>query len=96
MISALLIHDTLSAFSQELGPRAVTSLRVLAAVVLVTLVCGLIYVLRNIRSLKAGPSREAETPSPRPNHIIIFVACAVMFAAACVLLFLVAKAGAPI
>ncbi len=95
MNSRVLLAETVAAFAQELGPRAITSLRMLAAILLVTLVCGLIYVLQNLRDLKAQPT-SGERPMRRANHIVIFVVCAVMFVAACVLLFLVAKAGSPI
>jgi len=89
-------HDLLVALADELSPRAITSLRILAAVVLVTLLCGLFYVLRNLRDLKADRGGAAETPLRRANYFLIFIACAVMFLAACVFLFLVAKAGSPI
>jgi hypothetical protein len=96
MTSSLLIMDKVAALADELGPRAIMSLRVLAAVVLVTMLCGLIHVLRNIRSMRAEPGPRGENATASVNHIMIFVGCAVVFAAACALLYLVAKSGSPI
>lgn len=92
----LWMHGTLGAVAQELGPRAINSLRVLAAILLVTMLCALIYVLRRMREMKDEPHARGPTPPARANHILIFVACAVIFVAACVLLFLVAKSGSAI
>ena len=75
----------------DASPAAIASLRMIAAIVLVTMLCGLIYLLRNLRDLKAEAGPRAQTTRSRANHIMIFVACAVVFGAACVLLFLVAK-----
>jgi hypothetical protein len=95
MLTLLFLPEPLAAVVSELGPRAVSSLRMIAAILLVTVLCGLVYVLRNLRGLKAEPGPNAKSPPLRTNHVMIFLLCAAVFAAACVLLFLVAKAGSP-
>ena len=61
------------------------SFRVLAAVLLVVLICGLLYVLRHLKSFSAPQKGRA-------SSYVIFVGCAVTFVVVCLLLYLVAKA----
>lgn len=83
----------LPGFLLQAAPTAQTaSLRVLAAIILVVMICGLIYVLRNTKSLKAETSAREKTATRQANYILIFVACALMFVLACVFLYLVARA----
>ena len=75
----------------EVAARS-ASLRMLAAILLLVLVCGLVYVLLQVKSFKAEASKEARgmwQPGTRSN--VMFVICALAFLAICVLLFLVAK-----
>lgn len=83
----------LSAILLQAGPTAQTaSLRILAAIILVVMICGLIYVLRNVKSLKAETRARETTPTRQASYIMIFVACTVVFVLACVFLYLVARA----
>ena len=69
------------------------SLRMLAAILLLVLLCGLFYVLLHVKSFKAEVNKGARglsRPGARSN--VMFIACALAFVVICILLFLVAKA----
>jgi hypothetical protein len=68
------------------------SLRVIAAIVLVVMICGVLYVLRNLKNLRAE-IRPSEMIGRRGrDRTMIFIGCAMAFVVICLLLFLVAKA----
>ena len=71
----------------QVVPAQRASLKILAAILLVVLICGLIYVLRNFATLKTDENSQA-LRGPRNNFI--FIACATTFAVVCLLLYLVA------
>ena len=71
----------------QAAPSAqVASLRVLAAILLAVMICGLIYVLPRLKGAPAGSAAR----SARNN--LIFLSCAIAFLILCVLLYLVARA----
>ncbi len=68
-------------------------IRILAAILLVGLLCGLIYVLRHLKNLNAEIRADDLVPAGRgPRNNMIFIACAVVFVVTCLLLFLIVKA----
>ena len=92
MAFALSVHRLFCGALVQTTPEAANSFRLIAATVLVMVLCGLIYALRNLRSLKAETGSSTSGGGRRTNHIMIFVACVVVFAIACFLLFRMATA----
>ncbi len=86
------VHHLLGELLVQTTPQAENALRLIAATVLVMIVCGLIYVLRHVRSLKAEAGSGDNSGRRRADYIMIFVASVVIFAIACFLLFRMATA----
>ncbi|HEV3410563.1 MAG TPA: hypothetical protein VG095_09720 [Chthoniobacterales bacterium] len=87
MLPAILLH-----LLQAAPTSSMASLRMIAAILLVVLLCGLIYVLRNIRSLRVEVAGNERVGKRGRDRTLIFVAFAVTFVLVCLLLFLVARA----
>jgi hypothetical protein len=93
IISRFCYDSALATYLLQAAPPALAPVRVLAAMLLVLLLCGLIYVLRHVKSLKAEIKANDVMPTLRgPRNNMIFIACALTFVIVCLLLFLVAKA----
>lgn len=73
--------------------RSGAPLRVFAAILLVAILCGLVWVLRHLGKLKRELTDDDAIPTERgPRNNMVLVVCALAFAAVCLLLFLVVKA----
>lgn len=73
--------------------RSGAPLRVLAAIMLVGILCTFIYVLRHLSKIKNELADDDIVPDEKgPRNNMIFIVCAVAFIAVCLLLFLVVKA----
>ena len=87
MLSAIPLH-----LLQGAPTSSIASLRMIAAILLVVLLCGLIYVLRNVRTLRVEVSGRDSIGKRGRDRTLIFIACAVTFVLVCLLLFFVARA----
>jgi hypothetical protein len=63
------------------------SARILAAVVLVGMICGLLYVLRHLRTMKIELGGKNEATKRDRYALLIFAGCTIIFFAACLLLY---------
>ena len=87
------LQRELALYLLQAAPSArMASFRVIAAIVLVALICGLIYVLRNVRSLKVEVLPTDKIGKRGRDRTMIFIGCAVTFVVVCVLLFVMARA----
>ncbi|MFL6594522.1 MAG: hypothetical protein ACJ8HQ_03670 [Chthoniobacterales bacterium] len=73
--------------------RSGAPLRVFAAILLVAVLCGLVWVLRHLGKIKRELAEDDVIPTERgPRKNMILVVCALTFAAVCLLLLLIVKA----
>ena len=68
------------------------SFRIIAAIVLVVLLCGLSYVLYHVKSLRAEIRADQAIGRRGRDRTLIFIGCALTFLVVCVLLFYMARA----
>jgi hypothetical protein len=83
-----------SSLAQEVvtPARSGAPLRVIASILLLVMLCGVIYVLRNLGKVKRELVADDLMPSTRgPRNNMVLVVCAVSFVVICLLLFLVVK-----
>lgn len=88
----LLLFETIA--QTTVAPaRSGAPLRVLAAILLVAMICGVIYLVRHFARVKREIIADDLVPAQRgPRNNMILVVCALTFVAFCLLLFLLVKA----